>query len=175
VGNPINTNGWLHAPYFIFLRCAGRYSDAELLERFGLSTYQRAPTIPHLGRCAILADADDWVLIADDWYYTLWHLQSTRRTIAAFAETCDVFATSVGECDRSFDFLYYEGAHLIRKYVVDSPNYGDRRLVEDFGDPFPDEAAAFELPDEMTIIMEIAASLRLKTRYEEQDLRIYAA
>jgi hypothetical protein len=79
-------DGELHAPHFIFLRCAGQYSDAELLGRFGLPTYRPTKEAPRLGRYAILADDGEWTMIADDWYYTLWHMPSTRPTLAALGE-----------------------------------------------------------------------------------------
>ena len=127
-----------------------------------------------MGRYVILADAGKWVLIADDWHYTLWHMSSTRPTLAVFAEHCDVFAGSAGDCDHSFDFLYYKDFHLIRKYVVDDPDFKGGRLVENVGEPLPGESAAFKQSDELKIVLEIAASLGIKTDYTERDLRVYA-
>ena len=45
-------------------------------------------------------------MVADDWHYTLWHMPSTRPALQALGRGCDVFACSVGDCDRSFDFAY---------------------------------------------------------------------
>jgi hypothetical protein len=33
-------NGRVHSPYFIFIKCAGIYSDSEILQIFGLDIYQ---------------------------------------------------------------------------------------------------------------------------------------
>jgi hypothetical protein len=167
-------HGELHAPYFIFLRCPDRYSGAELLRRFGLSDYRPCEGVPGLGRYAILADDGRWTLIADDWYYTLWHMRSTRPTLAALGKECDVFACSVGDCDRSFDFVYYRDSRLVRKYVVEDPHFQGGVVVEDIGEPLPGEAAAFAHSDELKIVLDIAASLDIKTEYTEQDLRLYA-
>src|SRR4051812_29631299 len=105
--------GRLHAPYFIFVRGEGRYSDADLLRLFGLTAYRltnRPTKLPRrLERHVILADDGPWVMVADDWYYTLWHMPSTRPAIQALGQSCDVFACSVGDCDHSFDFVYYRG------------------------------------------------------------------
>src|SRR4051794_10042254 len=94
-----NMNHKLYAPYYIFLRCTGRYTDAELLHRFGLSAYQPTDTHPRFGPYVVLGNDGEWTFVADDLLYTLWHMPSTRPALAALAESCDVFACSVGDCD----------------------------------------------------------------------------
>ena len=142
--------------------------------RFGLSDYARTPSLPPYGRHALLATDGPWTLLADDWFYTLWYMPSTRPTLAALAETCDVFACSVGECDESFDFLSYRDGTLVRHYVVASPDYRSRVIEKDFGDPLPGESAAFAHADAQDIVLEIATSQGVKTTFTEKDIRIYA-
>src|SRR5262249_33388438 len=77
------------------------------------------------------------------WYYTLWHMRSTRPTLQALGRSCDVFACSIGDCDHSFDFVYYRGGRLVRQYVVEDPDFRGGRVVENTGEPLPGEAAAF--------------------------------
>jgi hypothetical protein len=164
----------LHAPYFIFLQCAGRFTDSQLLTKFGLGRYQPATAeAANRGRYAILADDGPWKLLADDWYYTLWHLSETRPTIEALAQECDIFACSVGDCDRSFDFVYYHQSRLVRKYVVADPHFRGGVVVQNVGYPLPAEAAALQLEDEMKIVLSIAASLGIQTNYTQQNVRIY--
>lgn len=167
-------HGELHSPYFIFLRCAGRHSDAELLHRFGLSRFRRTNAGPRFSSYVILADDGQWTLIADDWHYTLWHMPSTRPTLAALGEACDVFACSVGDCDLSFDFVYYHDSRLARRYVVEDPHFQGGAVVEDFGKPLPGESTAFKQSDHLKICLGIAASLGIKTDYTEGDIRVYA-
>jgi hypothetical protein len=173
--SPLIIHGSLHAPYFIFLRCAGRYSDSDLLQRFGLADYRPRKGLPDFGRYAILAADGQWSLIADDWHYTLWHKPATRPALAKLGETCDVFACSVGDCDRSFDFVYYRDAHLARRYVVADPHFRGGIVVENFGEPLPGEATAFQEADELKIVFGIANSLGIKADFSEGDLRVYAA
>jgi hypothetical protein len=170
--------GRLHAPYFIFVRGEGIYSDADLLHLFGLSAYRStshpAKSPRRLERHAILADDGLWTMIADDWYYTLWHMPSTRPALQTLGQSCDVFACSVGDCDHSFDFVYYRGGRLVRRYVVEDPDFRGGHVVENTGEPLPGEVAAFGGSDEMGIVLGIASSLGIRTDYAEGDLRVYA-
>lgn len=167
-------HGELQSYYFIFLKCSGKFSDAELLQQFGLSAHSRTNAFPSDCSYVLLADDGEWTLIADDWWYTLWHLPSTRTRIAAIGQTCDVFACSFGDCDRSFDFAYYHDSRLIRRYVVEDPHFQGGVVVENFGDPLPGEAAAFKEADQLKLVLGVAASLGIKTEYNEHDLRAYA-
>lgn len=166
--------GALHAPYIIFVQCAGKYSDHELLQRFGLPTYARSERAQRFGPYAFLGDDGNWTLLADDWLYTLWHMTTTPPTIENLAEDHDIFACSTGDSDHSFDFLYFQDSQLVRKYVFDDPTCRGGSVVENFGKPLPGEADAFKHKDEKKIVLAIAQSLGIRTQYEEIDLRIYA-
>jgi hypothetical protein len=171
----IFVHGALHTPYFIFLRCGGNYSDRELLNQFGLNTYRPTKAPQRFMDYAILANDGEWTLIADDWHYTLWHMPSTRPTLATLGQTFDVFACSVGDSDRSYDFVYYRGSQLVRKFVVADPDYRGGVVVEKFGEPLPGESAAFKKDGELEIVLGIAASLGIKTDYTERDCRVYVS
>jgi hypothetical protein len=166
-------SGRLHAPYFIFVRGQGRFSDTDILRLFGLSAYHPTKALRRLGRYAILADDGPWTMIADDWYYTLWHMPSTRPALEELGRNCDVFAGSVGDCDHSFDFVYYSGGRLERRYVVADPDFCGGSLVENTGTPLPGESAAFKEEDELGIVLGVAASLGIRTDYTGQDIRVY--
>lgn len=166
--------GRLHAPYFIFVRGEGKYSDSDLLRLFGLSSYRPTKLPRRLGRYAILAGDGPWTMIADDWYYTLWHMPSTRPALQELGRSCDVFAGSVGECDHSWDFVYYSGGHLVRRYVVADPDFRGGSVAENTGTPLCGETAAFAEEDELRIVLAVAASLGIRTDYTPQDIRLYA-
>ncbi|MCB9925525.1 MAG: hypothetical protein H6822_25470 [Planctomycetaceae bacterium] len=170
--DPLLYGGCLHSPFFIFIRQPHGYSDTEILALFKLSSYQRStePT-PH-GRHAIMADAGDWSMLADDWYYTLWHMKTTRPVIEGLAEYHEVYICMEGDCDRSFDFVHYRKGKLARKYVVSSPSYSNRVVAEDFGTPLPGEAALLK-NDGYNIGIELAGTLGIKNRFTDDDLRIY--
>ena len=167
-------NGQLHAPYFIFVRGAGRYSDAELLRLFGLSAYRPMKSSHHSGHHAILGDDGPWTMIADDWHYTLWYMPTTRPALQELGQSCDVFACSVGDCDHSFDFEYYSSGRLVRRYVVADPDFRGGVVVENTGRPLLGEPAAFRESDELRRVLAVAASLGIRTDYAEGDVRVYA-
>lgn len=167
-------SGRLHSPYFIFVRDEGNLSDADLLRLFGLAAYRPTRTPEHFGRHAVLANEGPWTMIADDWCYTLWHLRSTRPTLEELGRSYDLFAGSVGECDHSFDFVYYSGGRLARRYVVEDPEFRGGSVVEDAGAPLPGESAAFKEKDELNIVLGVAASLGIRTEYAAHEIRVYA-
>jgi len=167
--------GSLHAPFFIFIKCAGAYSDADLLRRFGLSGYQRVSAPPDSGPYVCLTEDGQWMHIADDWSYTLWHRPSTWETLAETAKNHDVFACSTGDCDYSWQFVYYRHGRLLRKYVVDDPHYRKGGIVvEDFGIPLEAEESATQLSDESEIVLTIAASLGIDVNHRAKEIRVCA-
>lgn len=167
-------NGRLYSPYLICIRSEGYFSDADLLSLFGLHGYHPPADPDRFRRHALLVDAGAWTVLADDWYYTLWNMSETRPTIAALGESWDVFACSVGDTDRSFDFVYYQGSQLVRRYVVEDPHARGRVVVVDEGNPLPGEAAAFSATNGTERVLGVAQSLGIPTVYNEQDVRVYA-
>jgi len=113
-------------------------------------------------------------MIADDLFYTLWHLPTTRAVISTLGQTWDVFAMSVGDSDKSFDFAFYTAGKLMRSYAVIDPDYSGGRVAENVGDSLPGEVAAFEQDDELKIVFSVAASLGITTHYTVDDVRVYS-
>jgi hypothetical protein len=165
-------DGRLHSPFFIFIRQPHGYSDFDILANFQLGSYRRSTATSRLGRHAILSAAGNWTMVADDWRYTLWHMPSTRTVLEAIAKSHEVFTCSVGDCDLSFDYAHYQVGNLKRKYVVSSPHFTDRVVVEDFGAPSSDEV---QLPQQAgdNPGIELAERMGIQTRFTSDSLRIY--
>jgi hypothetical protein len=156
-------------PHFIFVRDAGSHSDTDLLHLFGLATFRPTQSPWWSGPHVFLADDGEWTMVADDCNYTLWHMPSTEQAIHQLGHTFDVFAASVGDCDCSFDFVYYRDGRVARRYVVD-----DRGgVVENIGEPLPGEAAAFREITELRIVRAIAVSLGIRINHTAQKIRAY--
>lgn len=174
MSRPLLDDGRLDTPYLICVRADGALSDATLLQLFGLFDYTRTAAAA-LSRHATLAGGGGWTVLADDWYYTLWHRPETRPTIASLGASWDVFACSVGDTDRSFDFVHYRGGRLVRRYVVEDPHYRGGVVVADEGEPLPGEAAALRDADEWRKVLGVAEALGIPVEYNERDVRVYAA
>lgn len=167
-------NGTIHSPYFIFLRTVTTYADRDLLQRFGLPEYRSITDPPRLGRHVCITNDDHWTHIADDWFYTLWHMPATRQAIAEIAVHCDVFTCSVGESDESYDFGYYRNGRFVRSYVVDDPQWRGGKVVQDIGQRIHSEWEAKQHKDQLQIVLSIASSLGIDLRHESKHLRFYA-
>jgi len=166
----------IHSPYFIFVRCNGALSDAEILDRFGVAKYSAAQFAPRTGLYAILADDGTWTMIADNWHYQLWHRDSTRSAIERIATEYDVFTCSVGDSDDSFDFMFYRNGALVRKYVVTDPDYSGGTISENVGELLELESDILENnDDQLKMVLELAGSIGIKTNYAEDELRIYVS
>jgi hypothetical protein len=165
-------DGQLHSPFFIFVRQPHGLSDVQILALFALDAYERTSQPTRHGRHAIMSDGLGWTMLADDWYYTLWHLKTTRPAINELAKRNELYACTEGDCDRSFDFAHYKNGQLTREYVVRSPHFSDRQVVKNWGAPLPGEAGLLE-KDGHNIGIELAAKLGIKIRFTMDELRIY--
>ena len=156
------------------MRCAGEYSDADLLAKFCIRDYKRTSEPPKFGPHATFFDSGDWVLLADDWYYTLWHMPTTRQTIEQLSQCTDIYACSVGDCDHSFDFIYYKAGKLVRKYVVSDPDFKNSNIVENYGQQLPGEPEALKLDDQLETVLAISDAMGINGPKPGDELRFYA-
>ena len=163
----------IYSHYWIFLRCAGRLSDRELLERFGLVNYQPTEFTRRFGPSVVIGEDGEWTFLADDLLYTLWHKQTTRPTLEQLAKECNVFAGSIGDCDDSHDFIYYRAGELVRKYTVLDHGSRGAAVFEDIGEPLPGEWAAFQHAGVLSRVLAVANSLGIRTEYAESEVRMY--
>ena len=74
--------GHIHAPYFIFIDGATKYSDNEVMAMLGIEGFaeDRKPRFPK--HVVHLTDDGRWLHVVDDWYYTLWQSETTRDHLA---------------------------------------------------------------------------------------------
>ncbi|MCU0542077.1 MAG: hypothetical protein MUE44_07770 [Oscillatoriaceae cyanobacterium Prado104] len=168
-------DGHLHAPFFIFFRRDPRLTDEQVLAHFGLTTHRHVTKLPPSTTYAVIADAGDWTMLADDWFYQLWYMPSTRVAIESLAKTRDLFTWSIGECDESFEYCLYRCGQLVRQYTVDSPHFDDQLVRINFGEclPFESELLASDVPIEEKM-NRFCSNLGINPIVTQDMLRLYS-
>lgn len=174
---------WLVGGYHIYVECGEGYSDAELMERLGISGYSPAPSKDspkqpdHRDLFVQIANDGRWAQTADDGYYTLWHSKYLRDRIAALAALHNIFTCSFGDADNCFDFEYYEGSRLRRRYVFMVPPYetvdDNGSVAVDYGTALPGEEKLLEEVGMYEKIEGIAGALGIVTDERKLSIRTY--
>ena len=164
----------VYAPYFIFVRCNGVLTDADILGQVGLARYSAARFAPHSGRYAVIADDGSWTMLADDWNYGLYFSLADGVAIESIAAKYDVFTCSVGDACDSLAFIYYRGGRLIRKYVVTDSGFSGASVVENLGEPLELESTILTSGnDQLVTVLSLAESIGIRTSFPEAELRVY--
>jgi hypothetical protein len=173
--------GHLVSPYFLFIRAAHRHSDSHILQVLGLGDYRRCPVdvLYSYAPRIYLTEDDTWIHIADDCGYNLWHKgQSIIDRLRAGIPHTSLFTCSVGDIDNSFDFAWYPDGQLARRYVaaIESTNWANRIVTEDFGQAFPFEKRLEDIKgDERDYVLSLAAALGVNTTHHLDRVRCYTA
>jgi len=171
-------NGHLHSPFFLFLRASGRLADIDLLRLLGLHNFVGCPLrVDHNAPHLYLTEDEAWIHIADDLRYSLWHKGAFNIADALHKAlpAAPLFACSVGDVDRSFQFAYYLSGLMTRLYVVDDRpgNRGDRIVIADDGEPLPGEMALGFIEDEQEYVLSLAAGLGVRLDHHLDQIRCY--
>ncbi len=167
------------SPYQIFIKGGFKMTDKEIFELLGLRDYkliideQEKKTGDLHKRYLFLTEDESWTHIMDDWFYTLWHDKEIRERIKLFSEKFEIFTSSVGDIDDSFDFTYFKEGKAIREYVVKDCDFKGGAVVKDFGCPFPIEKIALSKKKVDQKVMTIINSLGIKTKHDKDKIRIY--
>ena len=166
-------SGRIHAPYFIFIEGGMVYSDEQVMRLLGIKGFVPSSNLAYPGRFLHITDDGRWLHVVDDWFYTQWHSRKIRLNIAKLASKHDIFTCSVGDSDHSFDFEYYKGGLLVRRYVVEDPKYLRGTVVVDFGSPLQGESAAFENLDELEKVLGVARSVGVIIDHKPEKTRSF--
>jgi hypothetical protein len=167
------TSGHIHAPYFIFIDGGTAYSDEQVMTLLGIEGFSPSSCLEFPNHFLHITDDGRWLHVVDDWLYTQWHSKTIRDRIAKLASKHDIFTCSVGDADYSFDFDFYRYGSLVRRYVVEDPNYNGGSVTKDFGDPLPGEAAAFENPDLVSRVLDVARSVGVDIDHRPEHIRSF--
>ena len=176
---PEVANGVLHAPFFIFIKDVGDYSDQQLLELTGASDYQPLGVIDpsqvlSYRYICFLRDDAGWTHVIDDWWYSLWHQKCLRGNLVGASEKHTIFACSVGDCDESYGFQLYQAGQIVRDYEVQSPGYSDRIVSVDDGALLDGEEHVDKCKDDgLDIVLAIARSQGIDLNHEAKKIHTY--
>ncbi len=133
--------GYLHTPFMIYVRSRNALSDNDFMKAFGLQDYQKMfpPLSPSYLR-VVFANDTEWIHIADDFHYTLWHSPKTAEVVEGYSKSYDIFRCSIGDIDESFEFEYYQNGSLIRKLIFEHDVFKNSKTVTvDRGTKLPGE------------------------------------
>lgn len=174
-------SGVLHAPYFIFLRGSPLPTDLDVLGLLGLHrwsglrNYGRLPLTDDLpgGDYVYLGEQGGWLLIADDWFYHLWHRKDRPQLLERLAAGRELVALRRPDVDESYEFVHFREGRRVRERRVDSPHYTDRVVAIDVGTPLPCESEVLYARDPDEIVWTVAAELGVPRTHDRATLRRY--
>ena len=180
------SDGWFGCGFCIYVECGEEYSDAELMKYLGISGYsplppEDSPDQPDDHDLFVQIASDGrWTHISDDGYYTLWTdgifmSGNLPDRIVKLARLHNIFTRVLGEADDSFEFEYFEGSKLRRRYVVEDPYFDKDRCIvaQDYGEALTGEE---ELSEEVNMdekIRRIEDALGIETDLGKLSIRTY--
>lgn len=181
-------DGVLHAPYFVFLRGAPLPTDDEVLKLLfptprsswqgllGAPSHERVP-IPDdrapADEHVYIGEQGGWTMIADDWFYHLWHREDRKKLLERLAARWEVFALLLPDVDESYELVHFVEGRRVRERRVDSPHYTDRVVTIEHGQPLPCETEALYRQDGAVIVWTVAAAVGVPQLHDRATLRCY--
>ena len=178
-GKCLLSNGRLyyHSPYFVFVK-DNPSATIESLNRCGLINCEQADELYDIESCFqfYLSTWDDWTLIMDNWYYSLWHLNQRSSIIDNWGKDKELYQCHVGDCDYSFGFKYHKNGRVVRTYQVSNQSCrkGDLKIEEDIGEPFLNESVYLLKDGEYQKVINIAYDLGLGFPPEPDQIYCYS-
>lgn len=167
------------SPFRIFIRNGGSIVNQDLLTELGLLSYSPIEDFSGikwgdlLKRYVYILETGEWKHVIDDYTYSVWHHPEVRPGIARLGMKYDILYCSLGDCDESFDFVYYENGKVRRKLVVESPNYGDRVITENIGIPFSFEDTVFNQRSDPKLIHDLAKNFGIRFENERDKIECF--
>ena len=110
--------GELHSPFLFFFSHSPLPSDQAILQALGLDEYKliEAEDIHHRPH-VVIGHTDNWTVVADDYYYTLWHSERTTHAIETYAATLnDAFICRWPDVDETFAFSLWRRGTCLRSF-----------------------------------------------------------
>ncbi|MEN0050069.1 MAG: hypothetical protein AAF806_23600 [Bacteroidota bacterium] len=161
------SNGLLY--YFfshaICVKCAQSINAAKLISLIDFKEVRKSQPNIRKGNPDAIFDqgkfqllvlkTNNWLVIADNWFYTLYHEARKRPIFEKLYQQFEVFTFTTGDSDWSYDFLFADRGKVIREFVVT----GDSKISKDFGVTFPVELPFDKKRLDFEVIIPIAYHL----------------
>ena len=114
----------------IYIRAATVLTDEQILEMFECDDYQRA-TLPvkQSSKHIVIGNDSEWIHIADDFGYTLWHNPNTQKAIVKLSKSYDIFQNWIGDIDDSFAFSYFESGKCVRAFEYQHDPFKNTKVI----------------------------------------------
>lgn len=163
------------APFLIFIKGITHLSDIQILETLGLNRIKVIDSLEERKSSLYLTRSKNWVHIMDNWLYNLWHKNSFEKKLEELGKKYDIFHCSVGDCDDSFDFVYFKYGKLRRKHIFeDSVFTGIKQVTNDIGEVLSSEKQILEKDTDAQVkIIELAKSIGVEINHKEDDIICY--
>jgi len=166
--------GPVHSGHFVFLRCAGRLSDVEVLNVLGLQGWVAVEEKEAASRGAVKITEDAaWIHVVDDFLYTMWNQPDFDELLRLASLAVDVFSCWAGDSDRSYGFALCRGGEVVRRRVVDATDWL-RYTTTNVGKRLPGEIPWFDWRDGLRIGLGLARRLGIDTDHSTRSLRGYS-
>ncbi|NOQ65179.1 MAG: hypothetical protein GQ582_11770 [Methyloprofundus sp.] len=178
-----------HVSSIVFVKTKGSWAPEDAVKYFGFHNFQRVELLDRIIDRVWFYDDSEWFHILEGWYYPLYNQGNFPlydqsdfvNTLLKLSSEYDVFWFSVGDADCSFNYSYYSGGECKRKFVVKSPRYDDRVIEINEGKKLPYEDNILNDNDEIifsdnecvTVLLKLAESLGIKTKYDESNFQGY--
>ncbi len=173
-------DGFILAPFYIFVKCVGKLDEDQLLKKLGLvytkkTAQQGTNDLEKPGGDSDFYIINDgvWIHLMDNFFYNLWTSKPFRTNLAKIGLQYELYFCSIGDIDASFDFTYYKNGKKVREYIIKDPHFTNGILVKNQGAPLPKEASCLNQEDTLSKVLELAKSLGIKLHHEPQNIQFY--
>lgn len=150
--------GEVHSPFFVFIHHSPRPSDKSILKALGCRSYRLvAPgKTHHDGRHLVIGHTEEWTVVADDYYYTLWHSEKDTHKIESYVQSlAEAFVCRWPDVDETFSFSYWKDGECVRSYALVQDGWVAPIRREESGERLPietDELASMPVDEQLRLI-----------------------
>lgn len=148
------------SPFYNFIKTNNEQSIFEELDKGGIKNIQNinfSDSKDHQFEFFIAKNYDSLVIL-DNWFYSLFHINCHYPIIDNLGISNDMFQFVVGDSDHSFGFKKFVDGKIIRNYQVSNLSYrkGDLKIETNIGIPLPGESKFLSYDDEYDKTVNIA-------------------